>query len=60
MKFSDPRPADLIRREFLQVGFSGFLGFGLADLMAGRALAEGGSAARPSGAKTGARPGPDR
>jgi len=56
MKSCDSHSGDLIRREFLQVGFSGFLGFGLADLLAGRALAEGAAGARPSGAKTGARP----
>ena len=49
-------PADLIRREFLQVGFCGFLGFGLADLLAGRALAEGIAAAKPSGATAGTKP----
>ena len=32
--------ATLIRRRFLQVGFSGFFGFGTAELLAGRALAE--------------------
>src|SRR5271157_255973 len=49
-------PADMIRREFLQVGFCGFLGLGLADLLAGRALAEGVAAAKPSGATAGTRP----
>ena len=33
-------PAGVVRREFLQVGFSGFLGMGLADLLAGQALAK--------------------
>src|SRR5271157_2724925 len=56
MTLCDSHPADLIRREFLQVGFRGFLGFGLADLLAGRALAEGVAAAKPSGATAGTRP----
>src|SRR5271157_720265 len=56
MTLCDSHPADLIRREFLQVGFCGFLGFGLADLLAGRALAEGVAAAKPSGATAGTRP----
>src|SRR5208337_695630 len=55
MTLCDSHPADLIRREFLQVGFCGFLGFGLAGLLAGRALAEGVAAARPSGATAGTR-----
>ena len=35
MTLCDSHPADMIRREFLQVGFCGFLGFGLADLLGG-------------------------
>ncbi len=56
MTLCDSHSADLIRREFLQVGFCGFLGFGLADLLAGRALAEGVAAAKPGGARAGTRP----
>jgi Protein of unknown function (DUF1501) len=56
MTLCNSHPADLIRREFLQVGFCGFLGFGLTDLLAGRALAEGVTAARPSRARTGTVP----
>src|SRR4051794_39542271 len=40
----------IVRREFLQVGFSGFLGMGLPGLMAGRARGEeagGGTPAPP-------------
>jgi Protein of unknown function (DUF1501) len=33
-----------VRREFIQVGFSGLLGFGLSDLVAGRSRAAGGPA----------------
>ncbi|MHC5544362.1 hypothetical protein ACYOEI_39540, partial [Singulisphaera rosea] len=32
-------PTGIIRREFLQVGFSGFFGMGLQGLLAGRSLA---------------------
>src|SRR3982750_2008555 len=35
----------IVRREFLQVGFSGFLGLGLPGLLAARAAAGAGSAA---------------
>src|SRR5690348_11444597 len=35
-----PHPGGVIRREFLQVGFSGFLGIGIGELVAGRARAE--------------------
>jgi hypothetical protein len=34
-------PPGMIRREFLQLGFSGFIGLGLTDLLAGRARARG-------------------
>ncbi len=47
---------DQARREFLQVGFCGFLGFGLTDLLAGRALAERATATRPSKATAATRP----
>src|SRR4051794_23242811 len=40
-------PFGVIRREFLQVGFSGFLGMGLPGLLAGRASGEGVSGTRP-------------
>jgi hypothetical protein len=40
MTASHPHPSGVIRREFLQVGFSGFLGLGLSELLAGRARAE--------------------
>ena len=41
-------PFGIVRREFLQIGFSGFLGLGLADVLAGKARAEvGGPAPRP-------------
>ncbi len=56
MTSRDSHPADMIRRELLQVGFCGFLGFGLADLLAGRALAEWVAAAKPGGARAGTRP----
>src|ERR1700761_3183367 len=45
---SRPQATGIVRREFLQVGFSGFLGMGLQGLLAGRALA--------GGAADGARP----
>ncbi len=52
---SHSHPFGIVRREFLQVGFSGFLGLGLPALLAGRA--EG----RPaSGPRTGRRRGPSR
>jgi hypothetical protein len=38
----------MIRREFLQVGYSGFLGFGLAELFMGRAVADGAAASKPN------------
>ena len=45
-------PVGILRREFLQVGFSGLLGMGLPDLLAlrGRAAAAspGGSKAKPA------------
>jgi hypothetical protein len=46
-----------VRREFIQVGFSGLLGLGLSDLVAGRARAAAGQADRatrstPTGAKS--------
>jgi hypothetical protein len=44
---SHSHPFGIVRREFLQVGFSGFLGLGLPSLLAGRA--EG----RPAGLRTG-------
>ena len=47
---------ELIRREFLQVGFCGFLGLGLTDLLAGRALADRLSAAKPGRVTAGTRP----
>ncbi len=43
MVSSQPNGTGMLRRQFLQVGFSGFLGFGLAELFAGQA-----SAARPA------------
>ena len=38
---------DVHRRQFLQVGYCGYLGFGLEQLLTSRALAEGVDAARP-------------
>jgi hypothetical protein len=35
-----------VRREFIQVGFSGLLGFGLSDVLASRARAAAGKAER--------------
>jgi hypothetical protein len=49
-------PAGVIRREFLQVGFSGFLGIGLAELMAGRARAESTAGPKRSRQKASAEP----
>ena len=46
MEINHGHPSGVVRREFLQVGFSGFLGLGMAELMAGRARAE-----RPAGAR---------
>src|SRR4051794_36129124 len=46
MELNHGHPSGVVRREFLQVGFSAFLGLGTADLMAGRARAE-----RPAGAR---------
>jgi hypothetical protein len=40
MKLTHRHPTGVVRREFLQVGFSGFLGLEMADLMAGRARAD--------------------
>jgi hypothetical protein len=40
MTFCHSHPPGVLRREFLQVGFSGYLRLGLAELLAGRALAE--------------------
>jgi hypothetical protein len=46
---SDHRhPYGVIRREFLQVGFSGLLGLGAAGLLAGRARARAGTGREPS------------
>jgi hypothetical protein len=41
MNSTHDQPDGVIRREFLQVGFSGFLGLGLPGLLAGRARARG-------------------
>jgi hypothetical protein len=56
MRPSGIAAADLARREFLQVGFCGFLGFGLTDLLAGRALALGAGAKGSTGATLAAKP----
>ncbi len=49
-------PADMHRRQFLQVGFCGYLGFGLAELLAGRAVAEGSDTARTGKIRNGMKP----
>ena len=41
MESSHRHSAGFVRREFIQVGFSGLLGLGLSDLMAARTRAEG-------------------
>src|SRR6516162_1154455 len=40
MAMNHTHAVGVIRREFLQVGFSGYLGLGMADLLAGRTRAE--------------------
>jgi hypothetical protein len=52
MQMTHPHPAGVIRREFLQVGFSGFLGVGMVDVLTGRARAD--SAGGPRTARPGA------
>jgi len=42
MNAGHDHPFGVVRREFLQVGFSGFLGLGLTGLLAGKARAAGG------------------
>ena len=37
METSHRHSVGFVRREFIQVGFSGLLGLGLSDLLAGRA-----------------------
>ena len=44
METSHRHTVGFVRREFIQVGFSGLLGFGLSDLVAGRARAAAGPA----------------
>ncbi len=44
-------PTGILRREFLQVGFSGFLGLGLNGLLAGRSPVRGGTASNPASRK---------
>jgi hypothetical protein len=56
MTFCHSHPPGVLRREFLQVGFSGYLGLGLAELLAGRALAEEVATAKPSKAAAGTKP----
>lgn len=56
MTICHSHPPGVLRREFLQVGFSGYLGLGLAELLAGRALAEEVAAAKPSRIASGNRP----
>ncbi len=51
MKLCDRDPADVLRRQFLQVGFSGYLGLGLSDLLAGRVMADR-DTANPNRART--------
>src|SRR4051794_31221157 len=46
MEINHGHPSGVVRREFLQVGFSAVLGLGTTELMAGRARAE-----RPAGAR---------
>src|SRR5277367_5634406 len=46
MDASHRHSVGFVRREFIQVGFSGLLGLGLSDLVAGRARAAGGPAGR--------------
>ena len=41
MEFDHGHTYGVVRREFLQVGFSAFLGLGAAALLAGRARAGG-------------------
>src|SRR3954468_3454606 len=48
MEFDHGHTYGVVRREFLQVGFSAFLGLGAAELLAGRARA-----ARPAGSAEG-------
>ena len=54
METSHRHSVGFVRREFIQVGFSGLLGLGLSDLVAGRA------ARRPATADRVARPTPPR
>ena len=50
MQFGHRHPFGVVRREFLQVGFSGFVGLGLSGLLAARSRAgEAGTAAGGSG-----------
>ncbi|RUL87412.1 DUF1501 domain-containing protein [Tautonia sociabilis] len=52
MRFGHQHPFGVVRREVLQVGFSGFIGLGLSGLLAGRARADGaGSGPRTGGPK---------
>jgi len=46
MNAGHDHPFGIVRREFLQVGFSGFLGLGLTGLLAGKARAAGGTKPR--------------
>ena len=46
MNAGHDHPFGVVRREFLQVGFSGFLGLGLTGLLAGKARAAGGTKPR--------------
>ncbi|MEW4571074.1 DUF1501 domain-containing protein [Tautonia sp. JC769] len=51
MRFGHQHPYGVVRREFLQVGFSGFVGLGLSGLLAARAQGNEGGSAPPSSSR---------